>query len=140
MNEPLPQRGVDVRRTGAGMFTGRNPRGAEVRIGPSDAPGVFTPGELLLIAAAACAGVTAESLIVRRLGPDAEVTVRAAATKESEDAHEYASIETVLATGLASLPDEQRTAPLDAIRRAVERYCTVSRTVEKGTPVTLEVE
>lgn len=130
---------MDVRRTGGATFVGRNGRGAEVRIGPESAAGVFTPGELLLVAAAACAGVTAESLIVRRLGPDVDVTVTADRTKESPDAHEFATIDTVLQVDMTPLAAEQRTALADAVRRAVERYCTVSRTVEKGAPVTLEI-
>lgn len=131
---------VEVHRTGEKQFVGRNPRGGEVRVGTQEAPGAFTPGELLLVAAAACAAVTAESLVVRRLGPDAEIAVSADRTKESEDAHEFQSVETTMNLDLSQLDQEQRDGLVVAVRRAVERYCTVSRTLEKETPVSLEFD
>ena len=45
--EPTP---LHITREGPRSFIGRNARGAEVRIGGSDADGVFSPGELLHLA------------------------------------------------------------------------------------------
>ena len=47
---------LHITREGPRSFIGRNARGAEVRIGGSDADGVFSPGELLHLALAACGG------------------------------------------------------------------------------------
>ncbi|AMO60910.1 hypothetical protein MPHLCCUG_02092 [Mycolicibacterium phlei] len=57
-----------VERTGARRYTGRSSRGAEVLIGSEDVEGVFTPGELLKIALAACSGMASDIPLQRRLG------------------------------------------------------------------------
>ncbi|HEY3685506.1 MAG TPA: OsmC family protein [Streptosporangiaceae bacterium] len=128
---------VEVTRTGTRTFEATNPRGARALVGPETAEGVFTPGELLLAAVAACVGVTSDSLVVRRVGEDAGFQVRADRTKESEDAHEFASVTVDLDVDTSALDDEQRAALATAVDRAVEKLCTVSRTLKKGVPVTL---
>lgn len=130
---------VEVTRTGTRTFEATNPRGARVAIGPDTAEGVFTPGELLLAAVAGCVGVTADSLVVRRIGEDARFEVHADRTKESDDAHEFASVHVDLDVDMSALDDEQRDALVSAVDRAVERLCTVSRTLKKGVPVELNV-
>lgn len=131
---------VEVTRTGTRTFEATNPRGAHATIGPADAEGVFTPGELLLAAVAACVGVTADSLVVRRVGEDARFQVRADRTKESEDAHEFATVSAELDVDTSALTDEQRAAMATAVDRAVEKLCTVSRTLKKGVPVDLTIK
>ena len=44
-------------------------------MGPVEAGDVFTPGELLKIALAGCAGMSADHSLARRLGADVPVTV-----------------------------------------------------------------
>lgn len=39
---------------------------------------------------------------------------------------------------LDAVDPEQRAKLSDAVQRAIERYCTVSRSVESGTPIELE--
>lgn len=131
---------VEVTHTGSHTFEATNARGAKALVGRAGAEGVFSPGELLLAAVAACVGVTADSLVVRRVGEDAAFRVRADRTKESEDAHEFLSIESELDVDMSSLDDEQREALVTAVDRAVERLCTVSRTIKKGTPVSLTIK
>ncbi|MBB5152718.1 OsmC family protein [Saccharopolyspora phatthalungensis] len=130
---------VEVTRTGQHVFTATNPRGAEVAIGPEDAPGAFTPGELLLAAIAACSAVTSENLLVRRLGEDAKVTVHADRTKTPEDKHKFASVQVSLDVDLSGFEDGERGRLVDAVRRAIEKYCTVSRSVEEGTPIQMSI-
>lgn len=131
---------VQVTRTGTRTFEATNPRGAHATIGPQTADGVFTPGELLLAAVAACVGVTADSLVVRRVGEDARFQVHADRTKESDDAHEFASVHAELDVDMSSLDDDQRQAMVTAVDRAVEKLCTVSRTLKKGVPVDLTIK
>ena len=50
--EPMTE--LWVERTGVRRYTGRSSRGAEVLVGGEDVEGVFTPGELMKIALAAC--------------------------------------------------------------------------------------
>ncbi|MGW5643808.1 OsmC family protein [Saccharopolyspora sp. NPDC003752] len=129
---------VEVTRTGPHTFTATNPRGGEVTIGREDAPDAFTPGELLLAAIAACSAVTSENLLVRRLGEDAKVTVHADRTKVPEDKHKFASVQVGFDVDLSGIEDDgERGKVVDAVRRAIEKYCTVSRSVEEGTPIEL---
>jgi len=131
---------VSVTRTGPQSFTAENPRGARVHIGPDTAEGVFTPGELLLAAAAGCVGLTSERLLLRRVGEDAALELRADRTKEAEDAHEFASVDIDLDVDLSGLDEAQRTAVVQAVHNAVEKLCTVSRTLERGVPVTVHLD
>lgn len=129
---------VEVRRTGSHDFLGVNPRGAEVRIGRDGAEGAFTPGELLLLAAAGCAALTAEGLLSRRLGESAPQVVHADREKETPEAHEFSSVQVDFAVDLSALAPEQRAALQDAVDRAIERLCTVSRTLERGAKVAVD--
>ncbi|MGW1676293.1 OsmC family protein [Saccharopolyspora sp. NPDC002376] len=129
---------VEVTRTGQHAFLATNPRGGQVAIGREDAPDAFTPGELLLAAIAACSAVTSENLLVRRLGDDAELTVHADRTKVPEDKHKFARIQIGLDVDLSAIEDDgDRTKLLEAVERAITKYCTVSRSVEEGTPIDL---
>ena len=64
-----------VERNGVRRYTGRSSRGAEVLVGNEDVDGVFTPGELLKIALAACSGMSSDAPLRRRLGDDYETTI-----------------------------------------------------------------
>src|SRR5690554_6211659 len=67
---PAPPRALRAEREGGPVYTGRNERGAEVRIGRSDVEGVFSPGELLQLALAACTALSADHPLRSRLGTD----------------------------------------------------------------------
>ncbi|GAA4869200.1 MULTISPECIES: OsmC family protein [Saccharopolyspora] len=131
MSEPTP---VEVTRTGDHRFTATNGRGGRVEIGPDGAPDTFTPGELLLAAIAGCSALTGENLLVRRLGEDAAITFTADRDKPPDDPHRFAEV-TVRAE-FDGVLDERLLA---AVERAIERYCTVSRSVAEGTPIRLEL-
>ncbi|GAA4848551.1 OsmC family protein [Saccharopolyspora rosea] len=129
---------VEVTRTGNHTFTATNPRGGRVEIGREDAPDAFTPGELLLAAIAACSAVTGENLVTRRLGEDAAITVHADRSKAPEDPHRFSSVQVSFDAALAEIDDEaERDKLVEALQRAIGKYCTVSRSVEEGTPVNL---
>lgn len=131
--------GLTVERAGEHEFTGRNDRGATVRIGRTGMPGSFSPGELLQIATAACSAVTVEELVTRRGGDDARLVARAGAVR-SPDGREYDAVRVTLLADLSFLDDETRARVVRAMTKAVERSCTVSRTVERGARVELAVE
>ncbi|OXM61457.1 MULTISPECIES: OsmC family protein [Amycolatopsis] len=126
---------LDVRREGEHEFVGRNERGASVRIGRKGAPGAFSPAELLQIAAAGCAAVTAEELITRRT----DAPLRAAVSADRrEGASELDAVHVLFDVDLSTLPADERDKLVAAVDRAIERLCTVSRTLKKGIPVTEE--
>ncbi|HVV09962.1 OsmC family protein [Amycolatopsis sp.] len=126
--------GLDVRREGEHEFVGRNERGAEVRIGRKDAEGSFSPAELLQIAAAGCSAVTAEHLITRRVGEDSRFRVDVSADRR-EGASELDAVYVKFDVDLGDLNTDDREALATAVDRAIERLCTVSRTLKKGIPV-----
>ncbi|WP_020670737.1 OsmC family protein [Amycolatopsis nigrescens] len=129
--------GLEVQRTGRHEFVGRNDRGAEVRLGRAGQDGVFSPAELLQVAAAGCAGVTAEELITRRIGEDSKFRVEVSADRR-EGASELDAVHVRFDADVSALDDEQRQALALAVDRAIERLCTVSRTLKKAIPVTEE--
>lgn len=129
--------GLEVQRDGQHAFIGRNDRGAEVRLGRTGAEEAFSPAELLQIAAAGCSAVTAEELITRRIGEDAKFRVTVSADRR-EGASELDAVHVAFDVDVSTLAADQREALAGAVDRAIERLCTVSRTLKKGIPVTEE--
>jgi uncharacterized OsmC-like protein len=127
-----------VERTGVRRYTGRSSRGAEVLVGSEDVEGVFTPGELLKIALAACSGMSSDQPLARRLGDDYAATVRVsgAADREREI---YPLLEESLEVDLSGLSEDERSRLLVVVTRAVDQVCTVARTLKSGTTVTFGV-
>ena len=127
-----------VERTGARRYTGRSSRGAQVLVGSEDVAGVFTPGELLKIALAACSGMSTDEPLARRLGDDykAVVKVSGAADREQE---RYPLLEEILELDLSGLSEAEKERLLVVANRAVDLVCTVGRTLKSGTTVDFEV-
>lgn len=127
-----------VERTGTRRYTGYSSRGAQVLIGSEDVDGVFTPGELLKIALAACSGMSSDLPLARRLGDDykAVIKVSGAADREQE---RYPLLEETLELDLSSLADDEKQRLLVVVNRAIDQACTVGRTLKSGTTVNFEV-
>ena len=127
-----------VERTGVRRYTGHSSRGAQVLIGSEDVDGVFTPGELLKIALAACSGMSSDLPLARRLGDDYSATVRVSGEADRE--HElYPLVQDILEIDLSGLSDEEKQRVLVVVERAVDQVCTVGRTLKSGTKVTFEI-
>lgn len=118
---------VSVARTGERTFEGMNERGSTVRIGPAEAEGHFTPGELLKLALAGCAGMSADRVAARRLGDDFAMTVWAHGTSDSEN--RYSRVDEELLLDLSSLDEAERTKLIEIMVKAIDRGCTVARSV-----------
>src|ERR1700689_4232584 len=73
-----------VERTGVRRYTGPSSGGAEVLVGSEDVEGVFTPGELMKIALAACSGMSSDYPLARRPGGDYQATVRVSGDADRE--------------------------------------------------------
>lgn len=127
-----------VERTGVRRYTGRSSRGAEVLVGSEDVEGVFTPGELLKIALAACSGMSSDQPLRRRLGDDyqATITVSGPADREQE---RYPVLEENLEVDLSGLSEKELARLLIVVERAIDQVCTVGRTLKSGTEVKFEV-
>jgi len=131
-----PETALWVERTGTRRYTGRSSRGAEVLIGPETVDGVFTPGELLKVALAACTGLSSDFPLSRRLGENYDATIRVSGTADRAN-EVYPQLDEVLELDLSELDPEARQRLLDTVRRAVDKVCTVGRTLKAGANVTL---
>jgi len=127
-----------VERTGTRRYTGRSSRGAQVLVGSEDVDGVFTPGELLKIALAACTGMSSDAPLARRLGDDYPATIQVCGPADREQ-ERYPLLEETLELDLSGLDDAEVQRLLTVVHRAVEQVCTVGRTLQSGTEVRFEV-
>ncbi|MFZ0834951.1 MAG: OsmC family protein [Mycobacterium sp.] len=128
-----------VERTGVRRYAGRSSRGAEVLVGNEDVEGVFTPGELLKIALAACSGMATDAPLRRRLGDDYDATVRVSGPPDREN-EVYPLLEETLEVDLSALSDAEAARLVTVLNRAVDQVCTVGRTLKSGTSITFEVK
>ena len=128
-----------VQRTGNRRYTGHSSRGAEVLIGSEDVDGVFTPGELMKIALAGCTGMATDVPLARRLGDEYDATVRVSGAADREN-ERYPHLEEVFELDLSELDPEAAQRLLTVVERAVDRVCTVGRTLKAGTEVSLKID
>ena len=125
-----------VERTGTRRYTGRSSRGAEVLVGSESVDGVFTPGELLKIALAACSGMSSDLPLSRRLGDNYDATIRVSGPPD-RDNEVYPKLDEVLELDLSELDEAARTRLLTIVERSIDKVCTVGRTLKAGTEVAL---
>ncbi|CAM4286591.1 OsmC family protein [Mycobacterium basiliense] len=127
-----------VERTGTRRYTGHSSRGAQVLVGSEDVDGVFTPGELMKIALAACSGMSSDQPLSRRLGDDYQAVVRVSGAAD-RDQERYPLLAETLELDLSGLTDEEKERVMLVVDRAVDLVCTVGRTLKSGTTVKFEV-
>ncbi|WP_327150400.1 OsmC family protein [Nocardia sp. NBC_01329] len=128
-----------VERTGTRRYTGHSSRGAEVLIGSEGMPGVFTPGELLKIALAACSGMSSDLPLSRRLGDEYDATIRVSGAADREN-EVYPQLDEVFELDMSELDPAARDRLLVTVQRAIDRVCTVGRTLKAGSKVTLSFD
>lgn len=133
-SSPAPTDPLWVERTGTRTYTGRSGRGASVLIGPASEGAVFTPGELLKIALAACAGMSSDRAFARRLGDDYQVTIHVEGPK-NPDEDRYDVLTERIEIDLSGLDDEARDRLLAVAERSIDATCTVGRTLKNGATV-----
>ena len=127
-----------VERTGTRRYTGHSSRGAQVLVGSEDVDGVFTPGELLKIALAACSGMASDQPLAHRLGDDYKAVVRVSGAAD-RDQEVYPLLAETLELDLSGLSHDEKERLAVVVNRAVDLVCTVGRTLKSGTTVTFEV-
>jgi uncharacterized OsmC-like protein len=127
-----------VERTGTRRYTGQSSRGAQVLVGSEDVDGVFTPGELLKIALAACSGMSSDQPLAHRLGDDYRAVVRVSGAAD-RDREIYPLLAETLELDLSGLSAEDKERLVSVVNRAIDLVCTVGRTLKSGTKVTFEV-
>ena len=123
-----------VERTGVRRYTGHSSRGAEVLVGSEDVEGVFTPGELLKIALAACSGMSSDHPLRGRLGDDYRATIRVSGAAD-RDNEVYPQLDETLELDLSGLSEADVKRLKVVVERAIDKVCTVGRTLKAGTQV-----
>ena len=134
-------RSVTITRTSAGRYTAINGRGGLLDFGTGDVDD-FTPVELFLTAIGGCTAVDVDILTTRRAEPESFV-VQVDGDKVRDD--DGNRMEELSVTFRVRFPegeggDAARALLPDAMQRSHDRLCTVSRTVELGTPVATRIE
>ncbi|MCL2455064.1 MAG: OsmC family protein [Micrococcales bacterium] len=127
-----------VERVGSRRWVGHSSRGATVRIGPVGTDGAFSPAELLKIALAGCAGLTADAPLERRIGPDGPATVTVDGSFDPEEKR-YTTLTDRLTVDLSGLDEAARQRLFASLHRAVEGHCVVARTLDAGASTTFTV-
>lgn len=134
-------RTVSLRRAGAGRYIATNARGAELTFGQADS-GEFTPVELLLTAIAGCSAIDIDLITSRRAEPETFEMVTTATKIRDEQGNRLEDIEVSIRIRFPDGEDGDAAREVlpDAVKKTHDRLCTVSRTVEVGTPVSLRVD
>jgi uncharacterized OsmC-like protein len=135
------RRHVTVDRVGPNSYTAENARGGTISVsdGRDDA---FTPVELLMVAIAGCTAIDVDLVTSRRAEPDS-FRVEVDANKVSDVGGNH--LTDIVVTFKVAFPDGEggdkaRTVLPDIVKKSHDRLCTVSRTVEIGTPITTRIE
>ncbi len=133
-------REVQLEKIGPARFRATNARGGVVTLSGGEDPD-FTPVELLLAALAGCGAVTIDPITARRA---AASTFRAVARGEKERDETGTRMTGLTVTFQIEFPegpegDAARAILPSTLERTHDRWCTVSRTVEAGSPVVMQL-
>lgn len=130
-------RSVSLTRTSHGEFDVTNVRGGTIHIGTGESDD-FTPVELLLTAIAGCSAVDVDFITSRRAEPG-EFTVTGTGEKlrDPEKGNYMEGLEVTFRVRFPEGADGDRAREMlpRAIAQSHDRLCTVSRTVQLGTPI-----
>jgi putative redox protein len=135
-------RQVRIERVANSRYTVTNERGGQMTVSSGQGTD-FTPVELLLTAIGGCTAIDVDILTSRRAEPDS-FTVQVDAEKVRDERGRN-QLTDITVTFRIAFPDGEggdkaRALLPDAVKQSRERLCTVSRTVELGTPVTTHIE
>ena len=131
---------VSLTRLGHGRYEAVNVRGGTIEFS-TDREQTFTPVELFLASIAGCAAIDVDFITSKRSEPlRFEVSMTANKVRDEQGNH----LVNLAMTFDVAFPDDEggRAAAEvlpDAITRTHDRLCTVSRTVEIGTPVAASI-
>ncbi|MPZ26952.1 MAG: OsmC family peroxiredoxin [Micromonosporaceae bacterium] len=133
-------RSVTLRRTSAGRFVATNARGVELALGSED--DTFSPVELLLAAIAGCTAIDVDTLTSRRAEPES-FELRASGDKvRDQSGNRMENLEVAFRVRFpdGEAGDAARAVLPEVVARSHDRLCTVSRTIEVGTPIAPRIE
>lgn len=138
MNEHPAPTSVTLQRTGFSTFTATNAAGATIGVGGE---GNLSPVELLLAAIAGCSAMDVDYITARRAEPlRFEVTSSGVKSTEGGNHLEDLHVTFRIAFPDGADGDAARDRLPMAIKRSAEALCTVSRTVQLGTPIVMDAD
>ncbi|MGW7139987.1 OsmC family protein [Streptomyces xanthophaeus] len=131
-------RSVTVERTGPGLFTATNARGGTITFSTGSGEG-FTPVELLLAAIGGCSAADVDVATSRHADPvEFSLAVSGHKVQDEGGGNLMTDLEVAFTVGFPDGEggDRARAILPRAVKSSHDKLCTVSRTVEAGTPVT----
>src|SRR5512146_1850388 len=135
------RRRVEIDRSRPNAYTAANARGGTISVGDGR-DDAFTPVELLMVAIAGCTAIDVDLVTSRRAEPDRfAVAVDAVKARDERGNH----LRDIVVSFRVAFPegddgDNARAVLPDIVKKSHERLCTVSRTIEIGTPVATRIE
>ena len=130
-------RSIEMTRLAKGRYEATNSRGGRLVLGQGGTGEEFSPVELLLVAIAGCSAIDVDFIVAKRAEPT-RLDVRMTGDKIRDELGNRLT-NLALSFDVEFPDDEAGRAAYDVLPRAVQqshdRLCTVSRTVEVGTPV-----
>lgn len=138
----LGHRSVSMTRVEHGLYEVTNVRGGTMRVGGAGESPDFTPVELFLTAMAACSATDVDFITSRIAEPESFAVVAEGEKSKDEGGNHLAEIEVTLRVRFPQGPDGDRARERlpRALAQSRDRLCTVSRTVQRGAPMTYRLD
>ncbi|WP_367038270.1 OsmC family protein [Streptomyces sp. Je 1-332] len=133
-------RSVTIERAGPGRFTVTNARGGTLSFGTGEGTD-FTPVELFLAAIGGCTAADVEVATSRHEEPITFSLTVTGNKVEDESGNRMSDLDVAFSVAFPDGPSGERARTIlpRAVKTSHDRLCTVSRTVEAGTPVGVTV-
>jgi uncharacterized OsmC-like protein len=141
MTTDSAHRSVRLERIENSRYIATNDRGGQISIGRGEGTD-FTPVDLLLAGIGGCTAIDVDILTSRRAEPDAfEIVAEAEKVRDEAGNH----LTDIVVNFRIRFPegeqgDKARALLPEAVKKSHERLCTVSRTVELGTPIATRIQ
>ncbi|WP_404348213.1 OsmC family protein [Phycicoccus jejuensis] len=134
----LGHRSVSMTRVGKGLYEVTNERGGTMLVGGGGDSPDFTPVELFLVSMAACSATDVDFITSRIAEPTSFDVVSEGEKSKDEGGNHLSDIEITFRVRFPEGADGDRARERlpRAIAQSGDRLCTVSRTVQRGAPVT----
>ncbi|WP_030529162.1 OsmC family protein [Phycicoccus jejuensis] len=134
----LGHRSVSMTRVGKGLYEVTNERGGTMLVGGGGDSPDFTPVELFLVSMAACSATDVDFITSRIAEPTSFDVVSEGEKSKDEGGNHLSDIEITFRVRFPEGADGDRARQRlpRAIAQSGDRLCTVSRTVQRGAPVT----
>lgn len=130
---------LHIERTGTRQYHGENERGATLEIGKGE--GQWSPGELLKMALLGCNAMSSDHRLAGLLGEDFQLSAGIDG-EYSEAENRYTDFTVELVPDFSGHSDEEIAAVIERALRAIDRQCTIGRTLDHAVPhrTTITVE